>query len=99
MEVVVSTVVPEGIICLKHPNLSSLEPLKQGLFQIQDESSMLVAHIVAPTENDIDNRCCSAPGGKTTHMATLMNNTGKIIATDIYQHKLDKIKENATKLD
>ena len=98
MEVVASTVVPEGIICLKHPNLSSLESLKQGLFQIQDESSMLVAHIVAPTENDIIIDACSAPGGKTTHMATLMNNTGKIIATDIYQHKLDKIKENATKL-
>lgn len=98
MEVVASTVVPEGIICLKHPNLSSLESLKKGLFQIQDESSMLVAHIVAPTENDIIIDACSAPGGKTTHMATLMNNTGKIIATDIYQHKLDKIKENATKL-
>ena len=98
MEVIASTVVPEGIICLKHPNLSSLESLKQGLFQIQDESSMLVAHIVASTENDIIIDACSAPGGKTTHMATLMNNTGKIIATDIYQHKLDKIKENATKL-
>lgn len=97
-EIEPSKLTPEGIICKTHPSLSSFTPLQNGLAQVQDESSMLVAHVVNPKPNEFIIDTCSAPGGKTTHIATLMNNQGKIIAGDIYEHKLKLIEENATRL-
>lgn len=93
-----SKLAPEGIICTKHPALSTFSPLQEGLAQVQDESSMLVAHVVNPKPDDFIIDTCSAPGGKTTHLATLMNNRGQIIAGDIYEHKLNLIAENASRL-
>lgn len=90
---------PEGIVCTSHPSMKNLASLKEGLFQVQDESSMLVAHILDPQPGELIIDTCSAPGGKTTHIAALMKNEGKIIATDIYEHKLQKVQENANRLD
>ena len=59
---------------------------------------MLVAHVVDPQPNELILDVCSAPGGKTTHMAALMDNRGRIVAGDIYQHKLDRIMDNANRL-
>lgn len=89
---------PEGILCHAHGALNAMESLQQGLFQVQDESSMQVAHVVAPQPGEFIIDCCSAPGGKTTHLAALMNNTGRIVAGDIYEHKLARIEENAARL-
>lgn len=97
-ETELSQLAPEGIICTAHTSLSKLKPLQDGLAQVQDESSMLVAHVVAPKENDFIIDTCSAPGGKTTHIAALMNNHGKIIAGDIHEHKLKLIQDNAQRL-
>lgn len=97
-EVTPSQLTPEGIICQSHPALNKLKPLQNGMAQVQDESSMLVAHVLNPKPNDCIIDTCSAPGGKTTHIATLMNNIGIIIAGDIYEHKLKLINENATRL-
>ena len=72
--------------------------LQEGYCQVQDESSMLVAHVVDPQPNELILDVCSAPGGKTTHMAALMDNRGRIVAGDIYQHKLDRIMDNANRL-
>lgn len=88
----------EGILCTGHPALASFLPLQEGKCQVQDESSMMVAHAVSPGAGDIVIDTCSAPGGKTTHMAELMKNTGKIMAFDIHGHKLPKIEENAARL-
>ena len=46
-----------------------LNRYKLGLLSIQDESSMLVAHALGASENDVVLDCCAAPGGKTTHIA------------------------------
>jgi len=89
---------PEGIVCHSSPALSTLKSLSTGLFQIQDESSMLVAHVLAPQPGEFIIDTCAAPGGKTTHIAALMQNTGRIVATDIYDHKLLLIKQNAERL-
>lgn len=94
----ISPFAPEGIICTEHPTLGSLKSLKDGLFQVQDESSMVVAHVLDPKPGEIILDTCSAPGGKTTHIAALMKNYGKIIAMDIYEHKLEKIEQNANRL-
>ncbi|BAL83470.1 putative ribosomal RNA small subunit methyltransferase B [Selenomonas ruminantium subsp. lactilytica TAM6421] len=89
---------PEGIRVTSHGALDDLAPLQEGLCQVQDESSMLVAHVVDPQPGELIIDCCSAPGGKTTHMAALMKNEGRIVAGDIYEHKLTRIEENAQRL-
>ena len=78
---------PEGILCLRHGSLDALESLQQGLFQVQDESSMLVAHVLAPE-----------PGGKTTHIAASMGDRGRIVALDVHEHKMRRIAENCERL-
>jgi len=93
-----SSFAPEGILCTEHPSLDSLSPLQDGLCQVQDESSMLVAHVLDPKPGEFIIDTCSAPGGKTTHIAALMKNEGRILAGDIYDHKLARIEENAQRL-
>jgi len=60
---------------------------ERGLLTVQDESSMVVAAVVAaePGMRVLD--CCAAPGGKTTHIAETMNDTGEVWANDIHEHK------------
>ena len=82
----------------RHGALDALAPLQQGRCQVQDESSMLVAHVVGPQPGEFIIDCCAAPGGKTTHMAALMHDKGRILAGDIYDHKLQRIEENAARL-
>ena len=71
---------------------------KEGLFIVQDVSSMLVGKVMNPKENSLVLDVCSAPGKKTTHMATLMNNTGQVVSRDIYDHKLKLIKASTKRL-
>ncbi len=89
---------PEGILCRFPGALDDIEELRAGLFQVQDESSMQVAHVMAPLAGEFVIDGCSAPGGKTTHLAALMNNQGHIVAADIYPAKLERIRENAGRL-
>lgn len=89
---------PEGLLITKHGALDELAPLQQGLCQVQDESSMLVAHVVRPQPGEFVLDCCAAPGGKTTHLAALMHDEGRIVAGDVYDHKLLRIEENASRL-
>ena len=93
-----SKIAAEGIICKHHGALDKFKPLKIGLCQVQDESSMFVAHFLDPQENDFVIDCCAAPGGKTTHIAEIMHNRGKIIACDIFEHKIEHIRQNAKRL-
>ena len=88
----------DGIICEKLPGLNSVfAKLKQD-FYIQDESSMLVAAILAPKPGEKVVDLCSAPGGKTTHIAQVMGDKGEIFAGDIHEHKIKLIEENAQRL-
>lgn len=89
---------PEGIRCLSHGPLDDLSALGQGFCQVQDESSMLVAHVVAPRAGDFVIDACAAPGGKATHLAALMGGRGRVLACDIYDHKLRRIEENSKRL-
>lgn len=93
-----SKLVPEGIICRSHGALDTFKPLKMGLCQVQDESSMLAARWLNPAENDFVIDCCAAPGGKATHIAELMKNRGRIIAADILPTKIEHIQQNAQRL-
>ncbi len=88
----------DGLIIEKPTRITETEEFKSGYFFIQDESSMLVAQIANPNESSFILDLCSAPGGKSTHLGQMMNNKGIIISRDIYDHKLNLIKENADRL-
>lgn len=76
----------------------STNAYKQGLITIQDESSQLVARLLNPCKDDYVLDMCAAPGGKTTHLAALMNNQGVIEAYDLYDHKVDLINQLCDRL-
>jgi len=88
----------EALGISKTSAINELPSFKQGLFQVQDESSMLVGHILNPKPRDNILDVCSAPGGKATHCGELMKNEGIIFARDIHEHKLDLIKSSAQRL-
>ena len=81
----------------KTGNFAQSPDFKEGLITIQDESSQLVAPNMEITGSETILDACAAPGGKTLHMAEYLD-SGKIIALDLYDHKLDLIKENAKRL-
>ena len=93
-----SLFVPEGLLCTDHPALANLPSLAEGLVQVQDESSMLVSHVLAPQPGEFVIDACGAPGGKSTHIAALMQNMGRVLSTDIHDHKLAITAENAARL-
>ena len=93
----------EGRLCrnaiyVKGSGLLDTEMYKLGMFTPQDESSMLVAEKLDPKHGETIMDVCAAPGGKTTAIAERMNNTGRIIASDIYRRKLDLIDKEARRL-
>ncbi|RJE49231.1 MULTISPECIES: 16S rRNA (cytosine(967)-C(5))-methyltransferase RsmB [unclassified Dehalobacter] len=89
---------PESLILKDFGNLEQLEEFQNGYFTVQDQSSQLAAHILGVRDGDRVLDVCSAPGGKTTHLAQLMKNKGVIIAVDMYPKKLELIKETAERL-
>lgn len=89
---------PEGVLCSDHGRMDDMAALQEGLCQAQDESSMQVAHVVAPLPGEFIIDACSAPGGKATHLAALMQDRGRVVAADIYPKKLARIEENAARL-
>ena len=61
---------------------------KKGLFHIEDLASQKVISLINPKENSRILDICSAPGGKTFTMAQIMNNSGEIVACDLYEHRV-----------
>ncbi|MFZ3587973.1 16S rRNA (cytosine(967)-C(5))-methyltransferase RsmB [Bacillus sp. DJP31] len=72
---------------------------QEGFLTIQDESSMLVTRALGIKENEVILDSCAAPGGKTTHIAELLQNTGKVVAVDLHEHKVKLINEQVARLN
>ncbi|MDP3028861.1 MAG: 16S rRNA (cytosine(967)-C(5))-methyltransferase RsmB [Deltaproteobacteria bacterium] len=90
---------PEGLILKGFSgNVSDLTGYKTGWFQVQDESSQLVSHLVSPQPGELILDACAGLGGKTTHLAQMMRNLGRILALDIHGGRLERLKENAIRL-
>ncbi|MBE0451294.1 MAG: 16S rRNA (cytosine(967)-C(5))-methyltransferase RsmB [Clostridia bacterium] len=83
---------------LNEHSIESLVGFNEGWFQVQDISSMFVAKTSSVKAGDVVVDVCAAPGGKTTHMAQLMGNSGQIIARDMHPQKLKLIEESAHRL-
>jgi 16S rRNA (cytosine967-C5)-methyltransferase len=96
-ELELSPIIPEAIRALKG-NLASSSAFKEGLLTIQDESSMLVAYALGATNDEMVLDACAAPGGKSTHIAEKMNNTGQVVSLDLHEHKVKLINDNANRL-
>ncbi|MEW5921791.1 MAG: 16S rRNA (cytosine(967)-C(5))-methyltransferase RsmB [Bacillota bacterium] len=87
---------PEGLQLRLGRQLDELDSFRRGLFQVQGEASMLVAPLLNPQPGEMVLDLCSAPGGKTVHLAMLMENRGTVIAADIHAHRL-KLVESAAR--
>ncbi|MFA9398601.1 MAG: 16S rRNA (cytosine(967)-C(5))-methyltransferase RsmB [Clostridiaceae bacterium] len=92
------SVCPEAISIHKGRNIENNPLFKAGDITVQDESAMLVAPTMDLTSTNKVLDLCSAPGGKTTHMAELMENQGEIYAFDVHEKKLKLINSNAKRL-
>lgn len=82
----------------KLPSLSELESYTEGLFYAQSLPSMVVAHVLEPSEEELIIDMAAAPGGKTSHLAQLMENRGEIIAIDKSRNRLRKMEEELKRL-
>ncbi|WP_435133330.1 RsmB/NOP family class I SAM-dependent RNA methyltransferase [Formosa sp. A9] len=86
---------PDALKLKERTNVFTTDAFKNGLFEVQDASSQLVAQYldVKPGMRVVDT--CAGAGGKTLHLAALMENKGQIIAMDIYANKLHELKRRA----
>ena len=86
---------PDALVLKERANVFIIPAFKEGLFEVQDASSQLVAYFldVKPGMRVVDT--CAGAGGKTLHLASLMENKGQLIAMDIYESKLKQLKIRA----
>lgn len=89
------TIAPDALALRQRQNVFQLRPFKEGLFELQDGGSQLIAPFVLaePGMRVID--ACAGAGGKTLHLAALMQNKGRILAMDTEGWKLDELKKRA----
>ena len=100
----------EGVSVKRHPYLpyayeitgydylGDLRSFQEGLFAVQDISSMLVGEIAAPKEGNYIIDVCAAPGGKSIHLADKLNGTGQVKARDLTDYKVHLIRENIDRM-
>jgi 16S rRNA (cytosine967-C5)-methyltransferase len=81
-----------------HPPLSTLPSFQQGLFYIQDPSTLLAVHLLGPRPGETILDLCAAPGGKTTCIAQLMRNQGRVVAQDQSPERIHLLRENCARL-
>jgi 16S rRNA (cytosine967-C5)-methyltransferase len=91
-------VAPEGLIVQGIDRLETLPSYAEGLFQVQDQGAMLVAPLcqARPGQRWLD--VCAAPGGKATHLAQLMGDTGHILALDLQPGRVRLLRHNIRRL-
>lgn len=88
----------KNAVQLSRTDIGACREYRDGLFTVQDISAMLASEVLAPKPGERVLDMCAAPGGKATHLAEIMKNSGSITAMDIYPHKIDMIDKNAERL-
>ena len=87
----------DALIFISKLNVFKLPEFKQGFFEMQDISSQLVGHFANPQPGMRVIDGCAGNGGKTLHLASLMQNKGRIIALDLFPGKLDTLRCRASR--
>ncbi|MCF0041017.1 RsmB/NOP family class I SAM-dependent RNA methyltransferase [Dyadobacter fanqingshengii] len=89
--------IPNALVLRKRQNVLNQEAFKQGFFEVQDAGSQLIAPYldIQPGHSVID--ACAGAGGKTLHIAALLQNEGSILAMDIEHHKLVELEKRAAR--
>lgn len=90
---------PQGVCVESTGAVETLPGFGAGLFQVQGEASQLVAFLLSPQPGERVLDACAAPGGKSTHIAELMNDRGELIALDKSARGIEKIRQNANRLE
>ncbi|MEO6785115.1 MAG: methyltransferase domain-containing protein, partial [Chthoniobacteraceae bacterium] len=84
-------------LALRAPRIPT-EWLERGLCYVQDPSTFAACDMLDPQPGDIVLDACAAPGGKTTYLAALMRNEGTIIATDLWESRVVRLRGNCERL-
>ncbi len=86
---------PHGLVFEAHPDVQSLAAYREGLFEVQDEGSQLVAMLAAPPGPGLVVDACAGAGGKTLAIGAAMSGCGRLLALDISAKKLEELKRRA----
>lgn len=90
---------PDSLFRLRqHPPLESLGSFRDGLFYVQDPSTLLAVALLDPQPGQAMLDLCAAPGGKTCNIAGRMNNEGQLTALDISEPRLEMLRENCDRM-
>jgi 16S rRNA (cytosine967-C5)-methyltransferase len=89
---------PQAVLLSESGPIRELPGYDQGWFSVQDESAMRVASALAPEPGETVLDLCAAPGGKTTHLAEMMRNSGRVLACDVDDRRLQTIDTLAQRL-
>ncbi len=89
----------KNFFVLKHTrNIENMDLFKKGYFTVQDLSAGMAASTLNPKPGEKVLDCCSAPGGKTTYLAELMENKGYIEAWDVHEHRVKLVEQTSKRL-
>jgi len=88
----------DNTITVSGNSIESLKSFKDGLFHVQDFSSQLCCEMLAAKKGETVIDVCASPGGKSFTIAEIMKNDGKLISCDLYEHRVNLIKDGANRL-
>ena len=86
---------PDALELSRRAQLSDTEAFRQGWFEVQDASSQRVAPLLAPEPGMRVVDACAGAGGKTLHLAALMQGRGEILALDVHEKRLEELRRRA----
>ncbi|MHB8846557.1 MAG: 16S rRNA (cytosine(967)-C(5))-methyltransferase RsmB [Nitrospirota bacterium] len=89
---------PTGVEILSSPGITTLDAFHEGRFLVQDEAAQLVTLMLDPKPGESVLDACAAPGGKATYLAELMGNIGEVVALESDKKRIDRIRENSSRL-
>ena len=98
LELQPTTFAPEGLVFAESFPPAQDVLFQEGLYFVQDEASQIVSHLLTPQAGERVLDVCAAPGGKSTHLAQLMEDRGEIIAMDLHGPKVNLIRDNCRRM-